>query len=224
MDHVQAVVEVLAEGLVADGLLEVLVGGRHEAQVGHLGDLAAHRLVFAFLDSLKSLVCKGMPRSPISSRKMVPSWASSTSPPCSCSAGEGAPDVAEEFAFDHLFGNGGAVDGHELLVTAQAVGVDGPGHQLLASAGGAGDEHGGVGGAHLFDAFHDLAQGGVLPTMAAPPSFSARAWRRERFSSTMACQLKTFSMVRTMRSFLKGLVMVVVGSQADALHPVSTAA
>ena len=49
-------------------------------------------------------------------------------------AGEGAALVAEQFAFEQLLGNGGAVDGQERLLAAVAVMVNGPRDQFLAGA------------------------------------------------------------------------------------------
>ena len=56
-------------------------------------------------------------------------------------AGEGAAFVAEQFAFQQRFGNGGAIDGDERRVGAVAVLVNGAGDQFLAGAGFAADEH-----------------------------------------------------------------------------------
>ena len=59
-------------------------------------------------------------------------------------AGEGAFLMAEEFAFEELLGDGGAVDGDEILPAALAVMVDGAGDEFLAGAALAGDHHRGV--------------------------------------------------------------------------------
>ena len=54
-EHVQPVVEVLAERAVLDRLLEVLVGGGDEAHVGFQGLGAAEPLVLAFLQHAQQL-------------------------------------------------------------------------------------------------------------------------------------------------------------------------
>ncbi len=54
--------------------------------------------------------------------------------------------MAEELAFDQLFGDGGAVDLHERLVGPQRAGVQGPGHQLLARTAFPVNENPAVGG------------------------------------------------------------------------------
>ena len=91
-------------------------------------------------------VCVAGVMSPISSRKIVP--------PLHCSnlpmrwhgrAGERASFVAEQFAFQQLLGNRGAVDGEERLLAAVAVMINRAGDEFLAGAAFAGDERGGVG-------------------------------------------------------------------------------
>jgi hypothetical protein len=59
-------------------------------------------------------------------------------------AGEGAPFVAEQLAFEQALGNGGTVDGHHSLVCARAQVVNRGGRQLLAGPCLAGDEYVGV--------------------------------------------------------------------------------
>ena len=58
------------------------------------------------------------------------------------SAGESPFFVAEELALDQFVGQGRTVDRQERTVLAGAEGMDGPGHQFLASAALAGDQHG----------------------------------------------------------------------------------
>ena len=58
---------------------------------------------------------------------------------------EAGAGVAEEFALDGAGRQGGQARGHEGPVAAAAVGVDGAGHDFLARAGRAGDEHREVG-------------------------------------------------------------------------------
>ena len=63
-------------------------------------------------------------------------------------AGKRALAMAEQFALDQVFGNGGAVDLDEHGVLAQALRVDGARRQFLAGAGFAVDQHAAVGGRH----------------------------------------------------------------------------
>src|SRR4030042_6647995 len=87
-------------------------------------------------------------------------------------AGEGAAQVAEELGLEQPLRQRPAVHGDEGAGGARAVAVDGAGHELLAGAGLAGHEDGGVGGAGegdlLVDAEHgpaaaDEAVGGGSP-------------------------------------------------------------
>ena len=71
-------------------------------------------------------------------------------------AGEGAFFVAEQFAFEQVFGDGGAVDGEERGLGAMAVMIDGAGDEFLAGAAFAGDERGGVRLRDLADELEDL--------------------------------------------------------------------
>ena len=84
-------------------------------------------------------------RSPISSRSRVPSCADLEEPgPVGGGAGEGASHVAEQLALEQLLGNGGAIDGGEVLLGPRAHPVDGAGQDFLAGPALAGDEHRGV--------------------------------------------------------------------------------
>ena len=77
-------------------------------------------------------------------------------------AGEGAALVAEERALHQPLGQGRAVDGHERLVAARALLVEGPGEQLLAGARLPFEQDGGPGRGHGGNRFHDRAQGLAL--------------------------------------------------------------
>ena len=66
-------------------------------------------------------------------------------------AGERAFHVAEEFALEERLGHRGAIDLDHRPVAARAALVDGAGHEFLAGAAFAGDEHGGIGGGDEFD-------------------------------------------------------------------------
>ena len=70
-------------------------------------------------------------------------------------AGEGAALVAEELGLEELEGEGGAVDLDEGALAAGGAVVDGAGDELLADAGLAPDEDGGIGVGDLIDHFLD---------------------------------------------------------------------
>ncbi len=61
---------------------------------------------------------------------------------------KGSLDVAEELAFQQGFRKSSAVDGDKRFGGARRAGMDGAGHQFLARAAVAVDQHGAVGGGH----------------------------------------------------------------------------
>jgi hypothetical protein len=77
-------------------------------------------------------------------------------------AGKGTAFMAEEFAFEEGFGDGGAVDGDEGGVGAVAVLVDGAGDEFLAGAGFAADEDVDGSGGDAADFLVDGLHGGAL--------------------------------------------------------------
>ena len=148
-DDVEAVEEVLAEIAALDLLFEILVGGGDDADVhrmdswaptgskrcssrdaqdfglgpeAHVADFVEEERAAVGLLELADLALMG--------------------------AGEAAFAVAEEFALDQVFGDGGAVDFDEGLGGAGAHGMDGVRDEFLAGAAFAVDEHAAVGGRH----------------------------------------------------------------------------
>ena len=71
-------------------------------------------------------------------------------------AGERAAFVAEQFAFQKLFRNRGAIDGKKRLCAAVAVMINRAGDQFFSRAAFAGDERGGVAGGDLANEFENL--------------------------------------------------------------------
>ena len=70
--------------------------------------------------------------------------------------------MAEEFAFDQVFGQGGAIDANEGVVLARAVEVDGARDQLLAGTGFATHQYGGGAVGDLHNLFVDIAHGAAV--------------------------------------------------------------
>ena len=105
-----------------------------------------------------SLACSRGASSPISSRKTVPPSAISSLPfLLRDGAGERAFLVAEQLAFEQIFGQGGAVDGDARLVRAAAGAMDGARHQFLAGPAFAEDQHRDVARRHARDELIDVA-------------------------------------------------------------------
>src|SRR5262249_51609183 len=76
-------------------------------------------------------------------------------------AGEGALFVAEQLALQQAGGDGSAVELDEGAVLAGAQLMEGAGDELLAGAGLATDQHGGIRRGDGFDRLQHPAQGGV---------------------------------------------------------------
>jgi len=76
-------------------------------------------------------------------------------------AGEGAFFVPEQFAFDQLFGNGGAVDGNKLPIFPLAMCMNATRYQLLAHAAFTGYQHGEVIAGEQPHQFENLLHGGA---------------------------------------------------------------
>ena len=149
-EDVEAVVQVLAEGAGGDRALHVLVGGGDEAHVDLDGLGAAQALELPLLQHPQQLHLGGQ----VDVADLVEEQRAALGelePPLLAllGAGEGALLVAEQLRLDQAVGQRGAVHLDERLVGARRVVVDGVGHQLLARARLASDEHGGVGGRHL---------------------------------------------------------------------------
>jgi len=120
-NDVEAIEKILAETAVQNFLFEIFVGGGNDANIDADGLIGADRLealpsrTRRTLDWVRRLI------SPISSRKVCRrrAWGEFADF-IVAGAGEAALDVAEEFGFDELFGDGGAVDFDEGAFIAQA--------------------------------------------------------------------------------------------------------
>lgn len=156
-DDVEAVEKVFAEATVADELLEVFVGGGEDADVDVDGEVVADAADFLFLEDAQEATLElgghgtdfveeeGAAVSVVEEAVLVGD-----------SAGEGALTMAEEFGFEEVFGEGGAIDGDEGGVVAAGIVVEGSGDEFLAGAAFAEDEDGGVGIGDAFDHAEDV--------------------------------------------------------------------
>ena len=88
-------------------------------------------------------------------------------------AGEGAAHVAEQLGLQQRLGNRAAVERHERAASPQAVVVNRAGHQLLARACLAGDEHGAVGHRHGLEQLEEIAH---RPAAADDPGEAVAAF------------------------------------------------
>ena len=174
MNDVQAIEEVLAERALANHVAQVAVRRSNHADIDaparvigpYLLQLAGlheseqqslhpHRHLADFVEENRPLICE----------LELPGLVA-------IGPGEAAFDVAEQLRFQQRLGKAGAVDGDKRPVPAWALGVDGIGHELLADAAFAGDEHFGVGPRDaldlLFELDHHAAGAGQLNVAVVP--------------------------------------------------------
>ena len=150
VEDVQPVIEVLAEDAGLHRGLQVLVGGRDQADVDLDGPHPAQPLDLPLLEDAQQLHLGGradLPHLVQEQRAAVGQLEAAFL--LATGVGEGPGLVAEQLRLDQALGQGPAAHLHEGLARARRVVVDGVGHELLARARLAPDEHGGVGGRDL---------------------------------------------------------------------------
>ena len=150
VDHVQPVVQVLAEGALVHALLQVVVGGRQDAHVHAHRFGGAQGDEFLLLDDAQQLglhVRRNGADLVEEDGAMVGHFEIALLGVDG--AGKGALHMAEQRGFQQVGGQRAAIYGHEHALRAWRIGVDGFGDQLLARAGFAGDQDGGAAGGDL---------------------------------------------------------------------------
>lgn len=145
LDHGEAVEQILAEGLFGDHGAEVVVGGGDDAHVDFAGLQGAQPLDLLILEGAEELGLGGDGHvADFVEEEGAVVRVFKEANLVLKGAGEGALDVAEEFAFKEGFDDGGTVEGNEWSGGGGAKLVEGFGDQLFAGSGGAGDEQGAV--------------------------------------------------------------------------------
>ena len=151
-DHVEAVIEVLAEPAGRHLLLQVAVGGDDDAHVHADRLLAADPLQFVLLEHAQQLGLHGRRGlADLVEEQGAAVGLDEAALAAAVGAGEGAPLVAEQLGFEQGFGERGTVHLDKRPAAPQTLVVQGRGHQFLAGAGLAVDEHGRLGGGHVDD-------------------------------------------------------------------------
>ena len=139
--HVQPIVEVLAESLLAHGLLEILVSRGDDPHV-HLEALrSADPLELPLLEHAEELGLEvGLEGGDLvqEERAAVSQLELPLFP--LMGAREGAPLVTEEFGFNERVRDGSGIHGDEWHVAPRSLAVDGVGDELLARAALPGDQ------------------------------------------------------------------------------------
>src|SRR5438445_2466537 len=166
----EPVIEILTELATRHCVREVSVGGDYEAKVGLERRGATDALELALLEDTEKFGLDGRreladlvekeraPGSELEAARLLP-----------VRSGEGAPFMAEELRLDERFWQRRAVDGDAGAVGATAGIVDRLGHQLLARAALAGQEHGGLPRSDPRGPLERLAQAGGLAEDPAEP-------------------------------------------------------
>ncbi len=155
-DDVEAVVEVFPEAALIDHFAEVAVGGGDEADVNFDGGVGADAFDGAFGEGAEEFdLGGGVDFTDFVKEEGAAIGLFEAADAFLRGAGEGAFFVAEEFGFEELGGERGAVDDDEFGCGAAGEVVDGVGDDFLAGAGFALDEDGGAGGGDLFDEVGD---------------------------------------------------------------------
>ena len=156
-DDVEPVEEILAELAGGDGLFEGFIGGGDDADIDFDGLIAADAFESAGLENAEDLGLGGGGHvADFVQEKGATIALLKFADALHGGAGEGAAFVTEEFAFEELFGDGGAIDSEERLGAAIRVVINGAGDKFFAGAAFAGDESGGIGGGQLTDNFEHL--------------------------------------------------------------------
>ena len=149
--------KVFAEIVLADGLDDVAVGGSDEADV-HLEFIVA-------ADAGEGAVFKEAEEFGLEGPAHVANFIEENGTAVGFfdaaelladGAGKRALFMAEELAFEEVFGDGGAVDADVISLAADTEAVEGAGDQFLAGAAFAEDQDGGVGGGDVLDEIAQL--------------------------------------------------------------------
>ena len=156
LDDAQPVVEILAELPGAHRRLEILVGGGEHAHVDLERLVAADALELALLQRAQQLGLR-LERhvADLVEEQRAAVGGLELAFAARDGAGEGAALVAEQLALDQLAAERGAVHLDQRLAAARAAVVQRVGHQLLAGAALAADQHGDVGVGDLGDGLED---------------------------------------------------------------------
>src|SRR6266481_1326019 len=163
LDHVEAVVEVLAELPLPHPAGKVLVGGGHHAAV-HLDRAGpAQALDLAVLQEPEQLhLHRGSELAHLVEEEGAALGALDAAFLPLDGAGERSALVAEQLGLEDGLGDGGAVDGHEGPLRPRRVVVQGAGEELLAGPALPEEEDGGRGRRRLPDDVQRGAQRGAL--------------------------------------------------------------
>src|SRR5262249_4708853 len=141
--YVEAVIKVLAEFAVLDGLLQVLVAGGHQPDVNRDILAAADFSNYPFLQNAEQFYLEVLRQGVylVEEQGSALSFFDESAPGL-VGAGKGAFLMTEQLGLEQGLRDGRAVDGYKGGVSPVGVIVDSSGHELLSGAGRAYDERG----------------------------------------------------------------------------------
>ena len=144
LQHLQAVIEILAETLGGDFGFQVAIGGGDDAHIDGDFLLRTNRPDTPLLQHPQQLGLGGQRQfgNFVEKQRTAPGVVEQALAVL-LGAGIGPLDVAEQFRLDQLGRNGGAIDRHERAVRPFAHAMQGTRGDLLAGAGLATEQHGG---------------------------------------------------------------------------------
>ncbi len=159
-EHVQAVVQILAEAPAGDRVLEIAVGGGDDAHVAGHGHVVADALEHALLQDPQQLHLHGDAHVADLVEEQRAALGDLEAPLArGDGTGERALLVTEQLGLEQVGGNRAAVDRDERAVAARAELMNGARGDFLAGAGFAEQQNGGVVRRDLADEGGDAADG-----------------------------------------------------------------
>src|SRR5262249_28592098 len=134
-EHAQAIVQIVPKRAFFDGPFQVVIRRRQKANVRGDGLIAADALETLFLQDAQELgLRQGRHVADLVEEQRAAGALLELADAFAFGAGEGAFLVAEKFAFQERFRNGGTIDGEKRPFGTPAVAVDRAGDEFLAGA------------------------------------------------------------------------------------------
>ena len=209
-DHVQPMEEVLAEEAARHAVLEVLVGGSDDAHIDAHRGLAADAIEFAFgQHPQQARLQRRRHVADLVEEQRAAVSLLETPAALRVGAGERAFLVAEELRLQQLRGDRRGVERDERPRGARAVVVQRAGHELLAGARLAGDEHRRRGTRQPPDGAEHLLHRRRLAEQVRAPTFGVRFGARPTEALRRAAhQLDHLVDIEGFRQILEGAAFV----------------
>ena len=218
-EHVEPVVQVLAQPSLADGHHRIDVGGGNHPHVHFLLGAAAQAAELPLLQHPQQLHLRRRRhlRNLVEEQRAAVGQLEAAQPPFG-RAGERAPLVAEDLALEQGVGNRRAVEGDERRGSARAQLVNGLRHQFLAGAGFAQQQHRGRRRRRLFQHVIEGAHRGAVPDDAAEPPALVQLAPQRLVLALLPVDLRQPLEQPLQLMRIERLGQVVFGAGLDGLH------